>query len=156
MKEYITLLPMKTGGYRVAESVDYRFAMISKLFGYDFSSGELLAWLDDKKKESIGNQWINIEKERQKIVLYDLSPFFGDDTYTLINSIMEKSCFFEMTIENFREVIEKWEKLGVTRPDIILIVIDEENYVYLESDLKIIKQYQDAGYAFNSNKIIKK
>jgi len=152
MKLYITLLPMKTGGYRVAESVDYRFAAITKLFGYDFRSGELLAWLDDEKKESIGSEWINIEKERGKIVLYDLSPFFGDDSYSSINSMLEEAESFEMSVENFREVLQKWEELRTSRPDIILIVIHEDNHLSLEIDPSVIQQYQDAGYAFDSNK----
>jgi len=143
---------MKTGGYRVAESVDYRFAAITKLFGYDFRSGELLAWLDDEKQPSTTTEWVSIRKKDEKIVLYDLSPFFGDDTYSSINSMLEEAESFEMTIENFREVLEKWEELRTSRPDIILIVIHEDNHLSLEIDPSVIQQYQDAGYAFDSNK----
>ena len=59
---------------------------------------------------------------------------------------------FTMTKENFSQNIHQWEELRVVRPDIILVVIHEDNHVTLETDPTIIKEYQDAGYVFDINK----
>ncbi len=50
-----------------------------------------------------------------------------------------------MSSQNFIEILMEWEKLRISRPDIILIVIHEDEHVSLETDPAIIQAYQDAG-----------
>jgi len=57
-----------------------------------------------------------------------------------------------MSRKNFAETLYQWEELRVSRPDTILVVIHQDNHVSLETDLTIIKEYQDASYAFDINK----
>ena len=81
-----------------------------------------------------------------------MSNSFGDLTYVTVNDRLDPEKRFEMSKKNFAEVLYQWEELRVSRPDIILVVIHEDNHVSLETDPKIIKEYQDAGYAFDINK----
>jgi len=150
MKQYITML--KNGDslyYQIIESMDYRFAVISRLLRPYFRPGELIDWLMDDKKESTGNEWVSIDKERGVIALYDVSDSM-DETYTGEYLLPEKR--FEMSVKNFAEILYQWEQLRISRPEIILIVLHEDNHVSLETNPTIIKEYQDAGYAFDINK----
>jgi len=52
--------------YRSKGLNDYRFFIILQLFGYDFRSGELLAWLDDEKQPSTTTEWVSIRKKMRK------------------------------------------------------------------------------------------
>ena len=119
------------------------------MFSDEFEPNELINWLYDEKQTSTGNEWVSIDKERGAIALYDVSAWM-DETYTGEYYDPEKR--FEMTIPNFLTILITWEELRVIMPDIILIVIHEDNHVSLETDPIIIKQYQDAGYAFDINK----
>ena len=131
---------------------DFRFTAIAVIFDPFIKSGELIEWLMDEKKTSEGNEWVSIDKERGAIALYDMSNSFGDLTYVTVNDRLDPEKRFEMSKKNFAEVLYQWEELRVSRPDIILVVIHEDNHVSLETDPKIIKEYQDAGYAFDINK----
>ena len=124
---------------------DWRFHPILQIFSDDFNSGQLINWLNDEKK-STGNESVSIDKEDGVIALYDVSASM-DETYT--GDLIDPEKRFEMTVENFRDVVEKWEELRVSKPDIILLVIHEDNHVSLETDPKTIQEYQDAGYAFD-------
>ena len=154
MKKFITLKPMQTGGYKVLEVVDSKFYSLYEVLEYHFyqtkfSAKNLIDWLIDEKETGEGNEWVYIRKERGIIVLYDVSDSM-DETYT--GEYLDETKCFEMSVKNFAEIIYQWEKLRVSRLDIILIVIHEDNHVSLETDPVIIKQYQDAGYAFDINK----
>ena len=132
--------------YTFKGSNDWRFYPVLKVLSKDFNPGQLINWLNDEKKESIGSDWVSIDKEDGVIALYDVSASM-DETYT--GDYIDPEKRFEMTVENFRDVVEKWEELRVSKPDIILLVIHEDNHVSLETDPKIIQEYQDAGYAFD-------
>jgi hypothetical protein len=128
---------------------DWRFFPILKLLNDDFEPYELLNWLFNENRTLESNDWVYIQKENDKIALYDISATM-DETYTGEYLVPEKR--FEMSRENFEEILTKWEELRVSRPDTILLVIHEDNHVSLETDPVIIKQYQDTGYAFDINK----
>ena len=128
---------------------DKRFFVLIQILSNDFRPGELIDWLIDDKKESTGSEWVSIDKERGAIALYDVSDSM-DETYTGEYLLPEKR--FEMSVKNFAEILYQWEQLRISRPEIILVVIHEDNYVSLETDPTIIKEYQDAGYAFDINK----
>jgi hypothetical protein len=83
--------------------------------------------------------------------MYDQSEAFADETISRFERNADKR--FIMSKENFLHILEQWEELRVSRPDTILIVIHKDNHVSLETDPVIIKEYQDAGYAFDINKI---
>lgn len=104
----------------------------------------------NEKRTVEGNELIDIRKEDGKIILHDMSDSAYDDTISPYELNPEKR--FEMSAQNFIEILLEWEKLRVSRPDIILIVIHEDNHVSLETDPCILKEYQAAGYAFDSNK----
>ena len=147
MKQYITM--KKTSSfdmYKSLEAGDYRFAVLWDLLSDDFRPEQLIEWSMNDNNTAKGNEGVYIRKERGSIALYDVSDSM-DETYT--GEYLDPENRFEMTIENFREVLEKWEKLRVSRPDIILIVIHEDNHVSLETDPVIIKEYQDAGCVFD-------
>jgi len=156
MKQFITLKLMKTGGYKVLEPVDSRFYSLYEIldihyYQKKFSGIGLIDWLSDEKKTSEGNEWVSIDKEQGAIALYDMSDQFGDEAASLlIETDPEKR--FEMSYKNFAEILYQWEELRVSQLDIILVVIHEDNHVSLETDPTIIKEYQDAGYAFDINK----
>lgn len=73
-----------------------------------------------------------------------------DETYT--GEYLDPAKRFEMSLKNFADILFEWEKLRVSRPDIVLIVIHEDNHVSLEAHPRVIKEYQDAGYVFDFNK----
>ena len=131
------------------DSNDWRFSPLGKLLSDKFRPGELIDWLMNVKKESIGNECISIDKENGLIALYDVSASI-DETYR--GEYLDPAKRFEMSVKNFAEILFEWEKLRVSRPDIILIVIHEDNHVSLEADPQVIKEYQDAGYVFDCNK----
>jgi hypothetical protein len=128
---------------------DWRFFPILKLLNDDFEPYELLNWLFNENRTLESNDWVYIQKENDKIALYDISATM-DETYTGEYLVPEKR--FEISRDNFEEILTKWEELRVSRLDTILLVIHEDNHVSLETDPIIIKQYQDAGYAFDIDK----
>ena len=137
--------------YTFTGSGNWRFGPIIQLFDPFMKQGELIEWLMDEKKTSTGNEWVSIDKERGAIALYDISDQFADETASLLIDLNTKKRF-EMSKKNFAEILYQWEELRVSRPDIILVVIHEDNHVTLETDPKVIKEYQNAGYAFDINK----
>lgn len=152
MKKYVTMLPMTSGGYRFVEKMNNKFEVLAQILSDDFKSGELIEWFMNNNKKSRTNEWISMYKKKESVFLYDISDCLGDDTYTSINAMLDENKRFEMSAQNFIEILLKWEELRVSRPDTILIVIHEDNHVSLETDPCIIKEYQDAGYAFDINK----
>ena len=131
------------------DSNDWRFSPLGKLLSDKFRPGELIDWLMDVKKESVGNEWVSIDKERGVIALYDVSASM-DETYT--GEYLDPAKRFEISIKNFADLLFEWEKLRVSRPDIILIVIHENNHVSLEANPRVIKEYQDTDSFFDFNK----
>lgn len=153
MKEFVTLKLLQTDGYKVLEIVDSRFYSLYETLEYYFyhnyfKPGELIEWLTSGSNTAKGNEWAYIRKEKGAIALYDVSDSM-DETYT--GEYLDPTKRFEMTLKNFTEILYQWEELRVSRPDIILVVIHEDNHVSLETDPAIIKEYQDAGYAFDIN-----
>ncbi|MBP6869886.1 hypothetical protein KBC04_03325 [Candidatus Babeliales bacterium] len=147
MKQYITMLKNENSlYYQNIEAMNYKFAVISRLFRPYFRPGELIDWLIDNTKTMRSSDWVSINKERGIIALYDVSNSM-DETYT--GDYLDPEKCFEMSVKNFTEIVFEWEKLRVSRPDIILIVIHEDNHVSLETDPIIIKEYQDADYTFD-------
>ena len=154
MKQFITLKPMKSDGYKVLEKVNSQFYSLYEILDLHFykkyfSNPDLINWLFNENRTLESNDWVYIQKENDKIALYDISASM-DETYTGEYLVPEKR--FEMSYKNFEEILTKWEEVRVSRPDTILIVIHEDNHVSLETDPVIIKQYQDAGYAFDIDK----
>ena len=147
MKQYVTILRNENSlYYQILETMDYKFATINRLFTPYFNSGQLINWLNNERETAECSDWVYIRKEYDAIALYDVSASM-DETYT--GDYIDPEKRFEMTVENFRDVVEKWEELRVSKPDIILLVIHEDNHVSLETDPKTIQKYQDAGYAFD-------
>ena len=136
--------------YKFMGSTDWRFRPVTELFSEYIRSGELIDWFSDEDQTVYGNENIVIYKEKGVIELYDRSNELSENGY--ISIFPDETKRFEMSVKNFAEIIYQWEELRVSRPDIILIVIHEDNHVSLETDPVIIKQYQDAGYAFDINK----
>ncbi|MBP6869757.1 hypothetical protein KBC04_02660 [Candidatus Babeliales bacterium] len=126
---------------------------MSKILSNNFRPGELIDWLMDETKTMRSSDWVSINKERGVIALYDVSNSI-DETYT--GDYLDPEKCFEMSVKNFTEIVFEWEKLRVSKPDIILIVIHEDNHVSLETDPIIIKKYQDADYAFDIEKVQRK
>jgi len=150
MKQYITMKKTNTFDmYRALETGDHRFAVLWQILSEDFRPNELIEWLWDEKQIAECNEWVYIRKERGVIALYDVSDSM-DETYT--GEYLDPTKRFEMSVKNFVEILYQWEELRVARPDVILIVIHEDNHVSLEIDPHIIKEYQDAGYVFDFNK----
>jgi len=150
MKQYITMKKNENSHrYQIIERIDYRFGSLVELFSPYRWPNELIEWFHDEKRMSAGNELISIDKKQKIIVLYDTSDQL-DETY--VDPMRDPAKRFEMTRENFLQIIHQWEELRISRPDIILVVIHEDNHVSLETDQKIIKEYQDAGYAFDINK----
>lgn len=151
MKQYITMKKtVHFDMYRALEGGDHRFAAVWQILSEDFRSGELIEWLMNENRTSTGNEFIDIRKEKGAVALYDISDGLNEDVY--ISIFPDQAKRFEMSLKNFAEILFEWEKLRESRPDIILIVIHEDNHVSLEADPDIIKKYQDAGYAFDFNK----
>ena len=155
MKQYITMSKIKKYDmYKIIEPLNATFLSLSELCNDDIKEEKNLDWLNHAKKIVEGNEWIGgnewfeIYKERDVIALYDTSDRMSDETISKLDPLKR----FEMSYKNFAEILYQWEALQETRPDIILIVIHEDNHVSLEADPVIIKEYQDAGYAFDINK----
>ena len=151
MKQYITMKKIDNSVYyQFLEPMEYRFAALTELFSPFIRPGELIDWLSDEKQTVDSYECLDIYKERGAIALYDTSDGLNEDVY--ISIFPDQTKRFEMSVKNFAEIIYKWEELRVNRPDIILIVIHEDNHVSLEADPVIVKQYQDSGYAFDIDK----
>ncbi len=152
MKQFITMQKTKTFNiYRSLQAGDHRFIALWFLFDRYINPHELLEWFYDKEEVIFATEWISVYKKDKCITLYDFSDLFGDETRGILREPDENKRF-DMTYKNFEEILLHWELLRVSMPDIILLVIHENNYVTLETDPKIIKEYQDAGYAFNIDK----
>ena len=150
MKEFFTL--QKTNHfnmYSCLQAGDYRFSTLFHILYDDFMPYQLINWFFNKEKVCFSGEWVFIEKQNNIIALYDISDSMDED-YT--GEFLNPEKRFEMTKENFIELLYHWEELRVSKPDTILIVIHEDNYITLETDPVIIKQYQHAGYAFDINK----
>ncbi|MBV8660913.1 MAG: hypothetical protein JO129_02100 [Candidatus Dependentiae bacterium] len=152
MKQYITMKKFDDSiYYQILEPMNFKFVAITRLFDPFIRSEQLIDWFSDEKKTVEGNDWVEIRKERSAIALYDISDQLNEE-YPSIMVELDPAKRFEMSRKNFAEIIYQWEELRVSRPDIILVVIHEDNHVSLETDPTIIKKYQDAGYAFDINK----
>ncbi|MBP6869926.1 hypothetical protein KBC04_03530 [Candidatus Babeliales bacterium] len=150
MKQYITMQKIKKYEmYKSLQAGDYRFGAIWHIVSDDFEPGKLIEWLMDDTKTSKGNEFVSISKERGFIALYYIYDKIISDEYGCINDMRDPINCFDMSVKNFSEIVFEWENLRVSRPDTILIVIHEDNHASLETDLKIIQEYQDAGYAFD-------
>lgn len=143
MKQYITMQSMQTGGYKILETMDSKFITLRQIISDDFKSSELIEWSMSDSNTGKGNEWVYIRKERAVIALYDVSDSM-DETYT--GEYLDPAKRFEMSLENFAEFLFECEKLRVNKPNIILIVIHEDNHASLESDPRVIKEYQDARF----------
>lgn len=132
--------------YEFTGSNDSRFRPLVEIIGNNFKPKELINWLENEKSTANATEWVYVRKENGGISLYDVSDSM-DETYT--GEYLNPEKCFTMTIQNFSEIILQWEQLRITRPDIMLIVIHEDDHVSLESDPAIIKEYQDAGYGYN-------
>ncbi len=149
MKKYITMKSMNSGGYQKLETMDSEFYTLTRLFNDKFEPHQLIDWFMNEKRTVEGNELIDIRKEDGKIILHDMSDSAYDDTISPYE--LDPAKKFEMSSQNFIEILMEWEKLRISRPDIILIVIHEDEHVSLETDPAIIQAYQDAGYAFDIN-----
>ena len=128
---------------------DWRFYPLLKLISNDFQVNQLINWLDNDKELVESSEWIYIRKEKGVIALYDISSNM-DETYC--GNFTDPTKRFVMSVENFKEVVETWSKLQESKPDIVLLVIHEDDHVSLETDPTIIQEYQNAGYAFDAYK----
>ncbi len=125
--------------YTFSGSKHWELFPVLKVLSYDFEPYQLINWLFDKEKESIGSKWISIDKEDDVIALYDVTDSM-DETYTGEYLLPEKR--FEMSFKNFEEILLRWEELRVSRPDMILVIIHKDNSVAIETDPVIMKEYQ--------------
>ncbi len=151
MKEFITM--QKVSGFNIYRSLqagDHRFIALWELFSPFLEEKKYLKWLYDQSRTATGSEFITIHKKDGAISLYDHSEWLEGEEYRSI--FPDENKRFDMTYKNFEEILLHWEELRVSRPNIILLVIHEDNHVTLETDPKIIKEYQDAGYAFNIDK----
>ncbi|MBP6869296.1 hypothetical protein KBC04_00210 [Candidatus Babeliales bacterium] len=154
MKQYVTVMLRKDGGYTILEKLDYKFALIFQLldpFFYISLLGEetIIQWFMNQEKTVKSTEWMQIEKEDGVIALYDTS---AEMDFERRISKPDPLLRFEMSIESFATLLFEWEKLRISKPEIVLIVIHEDNHVSLETDPITIKEYQDAGYAFDITK----
>jgi hypothetical protein len=140
-------------------SHDYKFGVIWCLFDPLWRPNQLLEWFYDKKRMAISDEYVSIRKKDNSIALYDISHGLNAESdnvyYASINSMLDENKRFDMSYKNFEELLLGWEELRVSMPEIILLVIHEDNHVSLETDAAIIKKYQDAGYAFDIDKEMK-
>ncbi|MBP6869930.1 hypothetical protein KBC04_03550 [Candidatus Babeliales bacterium] len=159
-KEFVTMNKIQEFNiYEFVQPMDDRFAGLKELFNPFKVTGiqNLVEWLMDDTKISKGNEFISISKERGVIALYYIYDKMISDEYgMIINNMCDPTNCFDMSVKNFTEIVFEWEKLRVSRPDTILIVIHEDNHVSLETNPKIIQEYQDAGYAFDITKAPKR
>ncbi len=149
MKQYITMLSLESGGYRFVEPLNYKFGTLAEIVSNSFQRGQLIDWLWNENEVSLSSEWITMDKERGGIALYDISASM-DETYC--GNYIDPTKRFVMSVKNFAELMIEWDTLRVSRPDTILLVIDDNDYVSLESDPAIIQEYQDAGYEFDVTK----
>ncbi len=154
MKQSVTMKLIKDFNvYTCLNPADYRFGVIWQLFDLSLEPRQLLEWFNNKQETSFISDYSFIIKKENCIALYDISHGFEEEsTYVTINSMIDENKRFDMSYKNFEEILLHWELLRVSMPDIILLVIHEDNHVTLETDPKIIKEYQDAGYAFDIDK----
>jgi hypothetical protein len=149
---------MQSGRYYVLETVNSQFYAIYNILDFHFyrkhfRSENLLEWLYDKEKTVDGNEFFDVRKKDGAIALYDRSEWLeGEECRSIFPDENKR---FDMSYKNFEELLLRWEDLRVSMPEIILLVIHEDNHVSLETDPTIIKEYQDAGYAFDIDKKIK-
>ena len=150
MKQFIMIKKIQEfNRYQFLKVHDYVSIPITQILGDDFMPYQLIDWFFNKKRTITGNEYVDIRKENNNIALYDVSDSM-DEEYT--GEFLNPEKRFEMNQQNFIDLLYHWEELRVSKPDTILIVIHEDNYITLETDPVIIKQYQHAGYAFDINK----
>ena len=152
MKQYITMSKIiKYDMYKIIEIMDPRFLALTELFSPYIRAGKLVEWFNSNNLYFAGSNYVGVDKEGDFVKIYNLNGecMFDEDDPEDAKYLNEK---FTMTKENFSQNIHQWEELRVVRPDIILVVIHEDNHVTLETDPTIIKEYQDAGYVFDINK----
>ena len=146
----MTMLPMDTGGYRFIEKMDSKFIALTRLFTTSPRYKNIIDWLHDEKDHSYCYQYADVCKEQGVIALYNTLDRIDYEADNYVDCDPTKR--FEMSYKNFAEIIYQWEELRVIRPDVILVVIHEDNHVSLETDPVVIKKYQEAGYAFDYNR----
>jgi hypothetical protein len=136
--------------YQFAGSKDWRFIPLTELFSPHIRSGRLIEWFESDNLYFSGSSFVAVDKEGDFIKIYNLNGecMFDENDHEDVEFLKQK---FTMTKNNFSQIIYQWEELRVTRPDIILVVIHEDNHVTLETNPKTIKEYQDASYAFDIN-----
>jgi len=155
MKQFIKLQLTENNDYFITGKIDLKFYLIHETLTYHLSlthckEPNLLDWLYDIEKTVHGDEFFDIRKKKETIALYDRSGWLEGEEYRSI--FPDENKRFDMTYKNFEEILLRWEELRVSMPETILIVIHEDNHVSLETDPLIIKEYQDAGYAFDINK----
>jgi hypothetical protein len=151
MKQFITMEKVEDSiQYRSLQAGDHRFIALWCLFDPLQEPNQLLKWLYDKERTVDGNEFFDIRKKDGVIALYDRSEWLEGEEYRSV--FPDENKRFDMSYKNFEEILLRWEKLRVSMPEIILLVIHEDNHVSLETDPTIIKEYQDAGYAFDIDK----
>jgi len=153
MKQYVTMLKIESGSYQKLETMNPTFFALTRLFSFNpfARPSRLIEWFDSDSLYFSGSSFVGVDKEGDFVNIYNLNGecMFDEDDPEDAKYLNEK---FTMKKENFSQIIHQWEELRVAGPDIILIVIHEDNHVSLETDPVIIKQYQDAGYAFDIDK----
>jgi len=153
MKQSVTMKLIKDFDiYTCLNPSDYRFGVIWQLFNTRFEPKKYLNWLYDNQRIGTGNEFFDICKKKETIALYDRSGWLEGEEYLSI--FPDENKRFDMTYKNFEEILLQWEELRVSMSETILIVIHEDNHVSLETDPVIIKEYQDAGYAFDIDKTV--
>jgi len=137
--------------YQFTGSNDWRFMPLTELFSPYIRAGKLIEWFNSNNLYFAGSSYVGVDKEGDFVKIYNLNGecMFDEDDPEDAKYLNEK---FTMTKENFSQIIHQWEDLRISRPDIILVVIHEDNHVTLETNPTIIQEYQDAGYAFDINK----
>ncbi len=129
--------------YRSLQAGDHRFIALWELFNLSLEPRQLLEWFNNKQDTSFISDYSVIHKKNHTIAIYDISHRFNAEEeniyYPSINSMMDENKRFDMTYKNFEEILLHWELLRVSMPDIILLVIHEDNHVTLETDPKLSK-----------------
>ena len=136
--------------YTYSGSTDQRFISLMELFRGYIRNDQLIEWFYSDQLYFTGSSYVGIDKRGDFIEIQNLPSEYFDETDPETEELLNQK--FIMTKQNFAKIIHQWDELRITRPDIILVIIHEDNHVSLETDPIIIKEYQDAGYAFDINK----
>jgi hypothetical protein len=155
MKQFITLQSIKSDSYSILQVVDLKFYLIYQMLECHFylqcfSEPNFIEWLYNTEKTVGGNEFFDIRKKNETVALYDRSEWLEDEAHR--SMLPDENKRYDMSYQNFKEILLRWEELRMSMPEIILLVIHEDNYISLETDIDIIKLYHNAGYAFDINK----